>query len=768
MNLRPFLYVFILSLLHTLIVCGQATQAVGGRVIGPSGPLPNVALILQGKQPYSAQSDSLGRFLFNQVPVGRYLLSAAFPGLVFDGQEVLVTAAKKIELTVELKESLVPIELDEIEVSSARQEIVPGNYGLAIEKTIRVAANFFDPLRLATTLPGVVPANDQGNSIAIRGYSPNAILWRLQGLDIVNPNHLANAGTLNDRPVSTGGGVSVLSAQVLDKTNFYNGVLPASIGNVLSGAIDMSLRIGNQEKPEYGVQAGLLGIDLSAEGPLSSKANGSYLVNFRYSTVGLLSKAGVNFGDEEINFSDLTFHFFNPLRKGGTLSVFGFAGVSSNEFLAKDQSNWESEKDRYNIHFSGGVQGVGLRLEKKIWNSQYLKTGLAFSGINQDRHALSKPVPFPHLMSDSSSFIKSVISGFIQITENRKYYSSESGLNFSSTHDDLAIRTVSSSGIGPDFSSFSGRVSTFLFQPFTSWTWNFLGWKWNTALRYVFNTASSSGSFEPRMVVNHRFIGGLLSGGYGITSQTQPAILLAQPGFRRLPMTKSHQLYMEYSRSLGTGLTFRSSIYRHYLTRIPVTSNAVNTLSWINQFDEFMLAETLVEGNAIHQGVEGNVEKKFNNNFYFSASGSLYTSRFKDDQSGKFLPTRFSGRYTSAFLSGKEWQLRKQVIGLHIKILAFGGQRQPVIDQEASEAAGTTIFTHQSGYAIQLPNYQRLDLRVNWRKNKTKFTRTISIDIQNVTNRLNSAGYYYDTFLRSIKPRYQLGIIPVLTWRLDF
>ena len=107
--------------------------------------------------------------------------------------------------------------------------------------------------------------------------------------------------------------MSILSSQVLDKTDFYAGSLPVQYGNALSGAMDMSLRPGAKLKREHTIQASLIGIDLATEGPMGKldKATGSkssYLVNYRYSTIGLLSLAGVNFGDEKINFQDLTFH----------------------------------------------------------------------------------------------------------------------------------------------------------------------------------------------------------------------------------------------------------------------------------------------------------------------------------------------------------------------------------------------------------------------------------------------------------------------------
>ncbi|MCB0583823.1 MAG: TonB-dependent receptor, partial [Phaeodactylibacter sp.] len=111
-----------------------------------------------------------------------------------------------------------------------------------VEETRRFPATFYDPARLSTAFAGVVNDNDQANGLVVRGNSPNSLIWRLEGLDIVNPNHTSNAGTFSDRPTRNGGGVNILSAQMLGTSHFYTGAFPASYGNALSGVLDMRLR----------------------------------------------------------------------------------------------------------------------------------------------------------------------------------------------------------------------------------------------------------------------------------------------------------------------------------------------------------------------------------------------------------------------------------------------------------------------------------------------------------------------------------------------
>lgn len=145
-------------------------------------------------------SNEQGKFLLTLAP-GRYRVQVSFTGYLSSEQELLVIAGKTLKLDVALQES--PTVLDEVVVSPEALSTA-GVTSLSIEKTLRVPANFFDPVRMLTSYPGVVATNDQANSISVKGYSPNGRLWRLQGLDIVNPNHTANAGTLSDKPTVSG------------------------------------------------------------------------------------------------------------------------------------------------------------------------------------------------------------------------------------------------------------------------------------------------------------------------------------------------------------------------------------------------------------------------------------------------------------------------------------------------------------------------------------------------------------------------------------
>ena len=127
------------------------------------------------------------------------------------------------------------------------------------------------------------------------------IVWRLEGVNIPNPNHFSIPGT-------GGGPASILNNKTLANSDFYTGAFPAEFGNSFAGIFDLRLRSGNNEKHEFSGKLGFLGTELFAEGPLSKKSGSSYLFSYRYSTLALFGGLGINIGTNAIPFyQDLTF-----------------------------------------------------------------------------------------------------------------------------------------------------------------------------------------------------------------------------------------------------------------------------------------------------------------------------------------------------------------------------------------------------------------------------------------------------------------------------
>jgi hypothetical protein len=278
-------------------------QTVRGTVVDKitQTTLPGAVITIQAIPVLGTTTDANGYFKFENVKVGRYDLKVTYVGYdnVFIAQ-LLVGSGKEIVLNIEMQESIESLQTVEIKASESRKgEILNemaavSSRSFSVDETSRYAASNSDPARMAQSFAGVAAASDYSNGIVIRGNSPRGLLWRMNGIEIPNPNHFS--GGMG----STGGGISMLSTNMMSNSDFMTGAFPAEYGNALSGIFDIRLRKGNDERREYAFQLGVLGMQAALEGPFSKKNKASYLINYRYSTLVLLNAVGFNLGDDVV------------------------------------------------------------------------------------------------------------------------------------------------------------------------------------------------------------------------------------------------------------------------------------------------------------------------------------------------------------------------------------------------------------------------------------------------------------------------------------
>ena len=66
---------------------------------------------------------------------------------------------------------------------------------LSVEEASRYAGGFDDPARLVSAFAGVAPSVSS-NGISIHSNAPHLLQWRLEDVEIPNPNHFADIATL--------------------------------------------------------------------------------------------------------------------------------------------------------------------------------------------------------------------------------------------------------------------------------------------------------------------------------------------------------------------------------------------------------------------------------------------------------------------------------------------------------------------------------------------------------------------------------------------
>ena len=785
---RLALVTFVFNLLSIQQTQAQElTQTVRGVVLDKISQTPIIGAVVQidlsGKV-LASSSDSEGKFYLAKVPVGKQTVKVSMMGYkTMYMQQLSVNSGKELVLTLQMEEDIA--EIAEVEVTAKQNKNKALNEmstvstrAFSVEETQKFAAAVNDPARMAQSFAGVVGGPDGNNIISIRGNSPNGLLWRMEGVEIPNPNHFANVAT-------SGGGISILSAQLLNNSDFSTGAFAAEYGNALSGVFDLRLRKGNNQKREYTVQLGLLGLDLAAEGPFKKGYDGSYLINYRYSTLSGISKVGVNIGDAVTNFQDLSFNVYLPTKKLGAFTVFGFGGLSDQTTVAKkDTSLWKEDPfNGYNSRFYSNTGAVGITHTKLFSNQSYLKTVAILSG-NNNGYSEEK------MLSDFSSLIKeyeqsylqskSTLSSVYTVKVNARN-NVRSGIILSLPQYSLLKRDRDSTQKLVDLLDVKGNTQTG--QVFSQWNHKVNEkLSFNFGLHYFHLFLNNSNSIEPRAAIKYEAsTKHIWTMGYGLHSQLQPMGVYFSRNYtsatsydlvnKNLGLSKAHHLVFGYDHVLNTYSHLKTEVYFQQLYNIPIGTGSNGNYSILNAIDGFDSRALVNKGLGRNYGLELTYERFLHRDLYYLVSASLYESKFKA-QGNKWFDTRFNTNFALSITGGKDWTFVKgeknRVFGVSIKTLFVGGFRYTPVDLEASIAAGDTRYKENELFEKQIPAYFRTDVRISLKRNYKKVTTVVALDIQNASNRKNVGGQYFDLVSGSVKYWYQTPLIPVLSYRLEF
>ncbi|MEQ6167188.1 TonB-dependent receptor [Ekhidna sp. MALMAid0563] len=773
-----FLSIAIISFSQSL------TQTVKGQITDEQSGAPIIGAtvqILEINPPLGAITDINGYYRIENVPIGRQTVGISYLGYEpITIPNILVGSGKEVVLDAELIESL--HHLDEVVVTAIDQEKgQPKNelatvsaISLGMDEISRFPATFNDPARAALMFAGVQTGGDDLlNEIVIRGNSPKGILWRMEGVEIPNPNHFTSIG-------SSAGGISMLSNNMLANSDFFTGAFPAQYGNATSGIFDLQLRQGNFEKHEHTAQLGLLGVAAASEGPVAKGSRSSYLVNYRYSTLALLTELGLNIlGDQEdITFQDLSFKVKVPTKKLGSFSFWGLGGKNTYQFLPnRSIGEWENESEEQRL----GVAGI---------------TNVVY--VSDDSY-------FETILSGSFNQITNKYDSLEMLTYDEEDFA-ESQVRFSTyfNHKFSPRHTIR---IGTIFSRLSYDLTNVYWDrdreeyvtpldenDHSGFYQGFANWQFRTSDQFTINTGLHFSHFalngksylEPRMGFKWDRKTYIISGGIGLHSRMETVALYTARQYleggtfvqnnKDLGFTQAFHSALGFEKMLKPKLRFKAEVYYQYLFNVPVwpTQNTSDysllTFSALNTFDGYTPDELANDGTGRNYGLELTLEKFLTKGFYMLSTASLYKSLYTGAD-GVERSTQFDGGYIYNFLAGKEYRVGKNgnnSISINGKFIFAGGKRQAPINVSASINDGHTVYRFEDNYELKLDGYFRMDFGISYRKNKKRTTSVISLDIQNVTQRENEFFRYYNVGARRIASDTQVSFFPNLSYRLEF
>lgn len=773
------------------------TQTIKGQVIDKisQSTIPGANIILVGTNPLiGTTSDENGYFKLTNVPIGRVSLTISFIGyMTVNLSNLNLSNGKELILTIEMEE----------QITTAKEVVITGNADktktinemttvsartFSVEETQRFAGARNDVSRMATNFAGVSTANDAVNDIVIRGNSPGGLLWRMDEVDIPNPNHFGLAG-------NTGGPVSMLNNNLLANSDFMSAAFPARYGNALSGVFDLKLRNGNYEKHEFLGQIGFNGFELGAEGPIFKKTHSSYLINYRYSALGLMSKMGMEFGTGTAipYYQDLCFKFNFPTNKFGRFTLFGLAGKNSINFLPSkadttkdDKSLWETEY--FDVLAESRTAVAGFTHTYLFNSTTYTKFILSASQI-ENIQTLDSIIPMTRTLFHYNDMNLKVSNLQANFYVNKKL-NARNNVRIGVIAQNMFYTMIDSIYMG-DLKRFitlyDEKDGTNLLQSYLEYQHKFNEkLTLNSGLFFQQLLLNNSQSFEPRVGLKWNFLPNqFLNIAYGLHSQTSSLIMYFNK--TRLPndeyiqtnkdlgFIKSHHYVIGYDYNISESFRIKAETYYQQLFNVPVRQNPSAYSVINNNSFNFSIADSLVnKGTGRNYGIELTIEKFLSKGFYGLFTLSLFDSKYQGSDNIE-RNTAFDGKYVVNCLAGKEFNLtknpdtkRKKIISFDLKVSSAGGQRYTPVDVPQSMAKQITVYDETQAFQKQFNDYFRADFRFAYRIVGKKVSHEFVFDIQNFTNHKNPLYMKFNTKTGKEETVYQLGLFPMPQYRIIF
>ena len=804
------------------------TASISGSVVDAEARFPLLGATVQvlTAPELVTTADLDGRFKLENVPLGRHALQVSFIGYearVMEG--IVVTSGRPVVLSVELQESVVAMQAAEVTATQdgevMNEMATVSARAFTVEETDRYAGSRGDPARMASNFAGVQGADDSRNDIVVRGNSPTGVLWRVEGVDLPNPNHFSVPGT-------GGGPVAIVNNKTLANSDFFTAAFPAEFGNSTAAVFDLRLRNGNQDQWHGSGQLGFLGTEVLAEGPLNREKRSSFLINYRYSTAVIFSALGIDIGTSAVpRYQDGSFKLHVPTGGGGAFSLWGLGGSSSVDILISDQlrpeRNIYGDNDRDQF-FRTGMGIVGATYTKPINEKTYLKTTLAISRDWQDsRHEfVSRDLSFEGgdtTFTNVSTqplmaylFDKKRVSLAAHANRKLDVKRGTATLRFGLNADAMlwafndSIKPFvwqpdpnmqdSTLTLGEFGRRWDANMTSLLVQPFAQVKWRpSEPWTVTAGLHAMADTRSGAISLlEPRLGAQYVTAGGTVwSAGAGLHSQMQTPYLyasspapypsngdpLAMPN-ANMDFTKSLHTVVGMSRRLGDLWTMKAEAYFQYLYDIPVadTTNAwgaANTsYSLINAGGGFsrLFPDTLVNaGQGRNYGVELTLARAFRDGWFVLFTGSVFDAKYTGAD-GIYRNTDFNGRYAWNALASKEWKLGTSFsLVTGAKCTMVGGRWYGEVDTEQSDLLRELVWDDATRNTLQFDDYFRFDLKTNLTWNRPSTTHELGIDWVNILGTENVLKLTYapdDASENSVREEYQLGFLPIFFYRVDF
>lgn len=699
----------------------EPALTVHGRVFekGTKKPLEGAVLMVVELDTISTVSDEKGKFSLTLPAPGSYNVLASALG-----------ADEPVSLPVQLEKNIPPPALNfylmtspvlsEVVVTAERNPNQVSKTVIKGEELRQIAGSSGDPLRGLQSLPGVAMSNNGGSAPAVRGSGPGDNFYYADDIPVGKVFHF--------------GGLSVFNGDLIDNFNLYSAAFAPYYDNVTGAILDIALRNPRTDRLGGKVNISLTGADFLVEGPASE--NQSFYFAARRSYFDLLLRS--------------------VERKGVTLQIPNYSDYQGKYI-------WNINADnRLTAHMTGSADQLKAEIAS---DSDLAKTqpDLAGSLSSQDSsatQALSWDTRLPSNINNKLIFghrtsmtdVSVGAAGRISVVSTSNFVREKIMVPVMDTHELTLSTNASSNDVGLDLDIKKMNCTQFntgcdltsaprvqLNDKYSATFWDAAAqdrWLIAPAVTLIGGLRHSKDNYldqsytEPRVGMEWNWTEQtMLSAGWGRHNQ-QPTGQQIAPNFGNTHLThiRADHSVVGISQKMNLDWTWKAEAYYKKFSDLVVAVNDP-AINYVNG------------ASGAAYGTELLIKKEETDKLSGWLAVTLSKSERRNDLTGESFRFEYDQPINTTLIANYKLSREWSVGGKWA--YTSGRPYTPIVGTSGTYADGRPIPVYAGINTGTLPDYHRLDLRIDRHLLYDTWKLNAYFELNNVYRRQNIVGYDY-------------------------
>ena len=713
------------------------------------------------------------------LPKSTFALEMSFIG--YKKSSKLINLTESIHLNIALESSA--LELNEITLVG-EESIVQRTQSSVIDvpvqqiKSLPALLGEVDVLKAIQLLPGVQSGSEGTSGFYVRGGGPDQNLILLDGVPVYNASHLF-------------GFFSVFNADAIKNVRLTKGGFPARFGGRLSSVLEIDMKEGNMKEITGEASIGIVASKLTLQGPLI-KNKSSFIVSARRTYIDLLAKpfisASSDGGSGGYYFYDINAKINYLISDNDRLYLSLYTG--DDRFYSSYSDNSNSD-DNFDFGLGWGNLTSSLRWNHLFNDRLFSNTTLTFSKYKFNIEA-SEEYSFDTYKNEFNFDYYSGIQDWGFKTDFDYIPNPDHYIKFgiSNTYHTFMPGQLDLFSSEQELNEFVDTSYVFSDRMYSHDAFVYLedDIKVNEKLKInagihaaLFSIKNSTyNSIQPRLLIRY-----LLNANWSVKmsyAEMQQNIHLLTNSNAGLPtdiwVPSTDKVKPQSSKQIAGAIArvFKEGAYEVSFEAYYKTMNHLISYQEGSSFMSFNDWQETIEtgGQGEAYGMELFLQKKKGKTSgWIGYTLSWANRRFDNINFGEWYPFKYDRRHDISLVLTHEFS---NVFDMGLTWVYGSGNAItfPLASYRPNQELGSSndIEYYGKRNSTRMAAYHRLDLGMNFHKQKKNGTRTISIGLYNAYSRKNPFFVYLaensNTGERSAKQISLFPIIPSITYNLKF